>query len=167
MRCSTVKKNVSALRDGELEAKLAQELEAHLADCAACAELAASYAGVDAAMEALPQPEPSASFDEAFRAKLSAARNEQAEISQQSKGRRWLTIPLFAGAAATVAAVVLAVVLSRPAGPPAGDTTAVSDVTLAQHLDLLQNYEVVQNLDVLEDFEAVVDLEALLEEEEG
>jgi anti-sigma factor RsiW len=173
MRCHDVEKNLSAHLDGELEAEQSQRIAAHLEGCASCRGQAQAFGLLDDAIgAALPQPEPSAGFDAAFRGKLEAARLDQARASQAvSRKRRWFSWPLFAGAAATVAATVLAVVLigKEPTTQPLprhrtlASAQPVSDLDLAQNLDLLKNYPVVEKLDTLEDFDAIAGLDGLEE----
>jgi anti-sigma factor RsiW len=170
MRCSTVKRELAALRDGQLTAERAAKVEAHLDQCESCRALDARYQGLDSALDALPLPELSEGFDAAFRQKLSAAREQKARESMMQKpARGFFSFARLAGATATLAAIVLTVVLVNrmPTSPPTsngpGSVVAVtqSDVAVAEHLELLKNYEVVENLDALEDFDVIDNLDAL------
>lgn len=163
MRCHEVRKHLSAHLDGEVDEARSREIAAHLQSCEACAVQAARYERLDALVSAQALPEPSAGFDEAFRAKLRTAREERARESLRPRRRGWFGLPLFLGAGATAAAAILAVVLvSRT--PKIDAPPNVGDLALAQNLGLLKNYDVVKNLDALEDFDAIADLDTLLGE---
>lgn len=167
MRCREVEKNLSAHLDGELAAAHSARIAAHLGACASCDAQAKAFSRLDGALaQALPRPEPSASFDAGLRAKLEAARLQKARASQASPGRRWFSWPLLAGATAAAAAAVLVVVLvgrhpvtDLPARRTLATAPRVSDLVLAQNLELLQNFPVVKHLDALEDFEAIRNLD--------
>lgn len=163
MRCHEVRKHLSAHLDGEIDEAREREIAVHLQSCQACAAQASRYARLDELVSAQPLPEPSAGFDEAFRAKLRGARDEQARQSLRPRRRGWFGLPLFLGVGATAAAAILAIVLVGRT-PKIDAPPNVGDLVLAQNLGLLKNYDVVKNLDALEDFDAIDDLDTLLGE---
>jgi len=56
MRCKTVRKESSLYIDGRLEAVTAREMEAHLAECADCAQYVEDVAEISRRLRELPKP---------------------------------------------------------------------------------------------------------------
>lgn len=119
MTCQRIEELLSAYLEGELRTAERAEVEAHLAGCPECAELAALMREETAAAAAFPQVEPSAEL----MARLYAV--AEAERGKSAGKRRvfrpifdWLSRPALqpAYAAATGLLIVLTFVLFHPEG---------------------------------------------------
>ena len=164
MRCRRCRGMLSAMVDGELTATARSRVEAHLADCPACASRLAELRGALTLLDQHQELEISDGFDAGFRRKL-AATGQQEPVSR----RHWWRLPALATLAAAGLAAVIVVALHRgevPGEPSPSPPLALADLALVTRLELLQDFEVVNNLDALEDFAVVSQLHELLEEEQ-
>jgi len=148
--------DLSALVDGALPPRRAEEVRHHLSGCESCRALHARITGAVAALSGLPPPpEPSPWFAVRLEARLAseASRRRGPLARLAALAVRW-RIAAPVGALAVAAAVTVVVVRTR----------AANERELASQLDLLADYEVVANLDALSspgDAEIATHLDAL------
>jgi hypothetical protein len=110
--CEEVTIRLSAWIDGELGASEAAQVREHLAGCAACRRRHALLTAAGAAVRSLPAETVSASFEDAFRRRLAAARTP----AWRRRGRAvWITA---AGLAAVLVLVVVGLFVSRTTPTP-------------------------------------------------
>jgi anti-sigma factor RsiW len=126
------------LVDGELDAANALELEAHLKDCAGCAE---ELERIKALRRTLAEPALRYPAPERLRARIAAAIQAEGGRSRRAAGRGFslkALTPFLAGGAIAALAAGLALVMITPVAPePALERELVDDHVrslLAQHL---------------------------------
>jgi len=146
------REELTALLDGALPPARRDELERHLAGCAACrAERDGLRAGIAALAAVPPPPGPSPSFGARLEARL--ARAAPPGLLGRLSAWRWRLAAPAIGLAASAAIAVVAVRQHRR------DVEA-----MAAHLDLLEDYEVVVSVgdvSTAEDAQIVASLDEL------
>jgi anti-sigma factor RsiW len=147
MKCEKVSQELVAYVDGRLDPGVRNEVEEHLAECAACQVRAQEFRGVFSLLDELPAMEPSLPFDARVRQRIAA-----------EPRRSWLAwfVPQARLAFAAVLLVVLAVwVGKRPANnsahapTPATPAASEQDFNAIKNLGVLENYDVVTKMDAL------------------
>jgi anti-sigma factor RsiW len=141
MSCSRVEKQMLPYVDGRLKASEAQEVEKHLAACAACRLRVNEFHAVSGLLDELPQIEPSAAFDVRVHARVAA------EPVKKSWWAWYAPSPRVAFAASML---LLATIWfgSRPQfggdhGQPNVDQLQIQQIN--QDMPVLDNYDVVSS----------------------
>jgi len=156
MRCRWVKKNMSAYIDGESSGADREAIDEHLKTCRGCrAELEALKSSV-AFVGGLPEIEPTAGFEAAFRRKLRAS--EPAPAPAAPWIERILGTPYLRPALAATALLVLAVGVFLKSGPTALDP-GEGEIRIVMDLELLRDYALIDNLELLENLDVIQGLE--------
>jgi len=163
-RCDEIREDVLAFVEGELAPHARRQVEAHLAECEACARQAALVKETLGRVRALPEPEVGdgfwADFQTAVRQRIAAETPPRPPFLRRAAtwlgGCSWLQ-PAPALSAAAILAVLMAIgVLRSPRGPrdlpPAEVLLAGESLGIAQNLDVLEHLDVLEDLDLLEQF---------------
>jgi anti-sigma factor RsiW len=126
MTCHDIQSLISARLDGELDPGRERTLQQHLDACPACRRLAGALAAADAALDALPEPEPAPGF----------AGRVMDRLGGQEIPRRFRPLPLALGVASFLGGVALAVLMN---GEPRRDVQPdeIPAVPFADTFDLL------------------------------
>ena len=147
MSCGRMEKQMLPYVDGRLKVSEQREVEAHLADCAACRLRVNEFRAVSGLLDELPQIEPSGAFDARVRARVAA------EPVKQS----WWTVFMPSPRAALAASMLLLATIwigSRPGptvpGNPANVAVNPSNID-PNDLPVLENYDILANFEPLED----------------
>jgi anti-sigma factor RsiW len=88
MNCATVKTLLSEFVDERLDASTAWQVQTHLAECAACAQISRDFERIRGALQALPACQPSANFDSALAQRLALTRRPVRKPTWQDKIRQ-------------------------------------------------------------------------------
>jgi anti-sigma factor RsiW len=119
-RCRAFDEELSALIDGELDARRRAEVEVHVAGCAGCARRLAALRSIDAALRSLPSPAVPSALRARLDRRLAAERAEPGTRRvPPPSARRWrglLGVALPAAAAAAAVALYLALRAPDPSG---------------------------------------------------
>ena len=107
MNCEQARQCLSASHDGELDEAHVREARAHAAACPHCRGVLEAMVAVDAALDALPAPEPRPGFTGRLMARLSEAETPRASLWGWFRIIR--PIPLALGAGAFLLGMLLAV----------------------------------------------------------
>src|SRR5919202_2584021 len=97
--CRDVRPLVSAYMDNELTPQELRAMQGHVADCAECAALLASYRGLRTAIRALPQPVPPPALRQAVFARATPAYRRRAllfEFGQQGLAAAAMVVVVLA-----------------------------------------------------------------------
>jgi anti-sigma factor RsiW len=144
MNCATVKTLLSEFVDERLDASTAWQVQTHLAECVACAQVSRDFEMIRGALQALPARQPSANFDTALAQRLALTRRSVQKPTWRDKVRlvfprpSLFLRPAFALgiAASSIAAIVFLPIHLTPPVPaqttPAADHAFVADC-VAQH----------------------------------
>jgi hypothetical protein len=108
------------------------------------------------AIDELPQPEPSPSFDVKMRARLDEL--DARRPWWQRIGDLFTVQRVSLGAAACAVALFLFIIFAGPRHE-ASEIAQSDGLELAEDLELFENYEVIDNLDVLDDLELIEQLD--------
>jgi len=147
MSCSRIEKQMMPYVDGRLKVSEQQQVEAHLAACAACRVRVNEFRAVSGLLDELPQIEPSGAFDARVRARVAA------EPVKQS----WWALFMPSPRAALAASMLLLATIwvgSRPASTVPGDShnVAVNPANIDPNdLPVLENYDILANFEPLTD----------------
>ncbi len=165
--CETIRDQLLAHHENELEAGERRLVEAHLSVCPDCAREAGLIREALARVEALPVPEPPVGSWQAFEAAVRRRIAEEAPPRADIWGRLtalfrgiFLLRPVPALAAATALGLLLAVGLIRTERAPR-EVPPAELLVLNEDLTIGQNLEVLESLDLLEDIEVLERLELL------
>jgi len=116
--CWFSRRELTALADGELSARRAARVRAHLAGCAQCAALAGDLEEVAGDWADARPAEPALDVERLYRGVLRRLKDEP-----ERAARRWL-VPLPVAGALAAAAVVLVLMGRTPPAPPPAETRA-------------------------------------------
>ena len=145
MSCSRMENRILGYVDGRLKESERQEVEKHLAGCAACRLRVSEFRAVSGLLEELPTIEPSAAFDLRVRARVAA------EPVKQSWWAWLMPAPRVA-----VAALVLMLA-----------TIWVGTHTKNQPQLAQEDIPVLENYDVLSNFEPLTELPQPVQADDG
>ena len=172
-KCEEIRELLPAYEDGELDSGDRRRVESHLAGCPACAREAVWVREAVARARALPVPDPSAEFWEAFGASLDRRIAEEPPpcLPLWRRVTAWGTgilglRPIPALSAAAVLGILLAIGLVR--APRAPNEAPVAEVlTIGGEWRIGQNLDVLEQLDLLEEMDLLEQLPSLLAPENG
>lgn len=140
MNCEKIKTLLCDFQDERLDAGTAWQIQNHLAECSACAEVSRNMQEVSGLLRALPTQKTSALFDAKMAERLALVRRPEPRPSWQARLRRWfapspsrLRPMLGLGAAAAGIAGVAFFAQPRVIVPPPLAPTVVSDGSLVSH----------------------------------
>jgi anti-sigma factor RsiW len=144
MKCEDVSNELIAYLDRRANSAERQEVEAHLAGCAACRTRAEEFRKLWTVLDEVPMIEPSAAFD---------ARVRQRIASEPERGWFARLVPQPRLAFSVALLVALSVWLAgRPVDRPASFANAPSEeeqFQMIDHLGVLENFDVLTKSDVL------------------
>jgi hypothetical protein len=148
MSCSRIEKQMMPYVDGRLKVSEQQQVEAHLAGCAACRVRVNEFRAVSGLLDELPQIEPSSAFDARVRALVAA---------EPVKQRWWAVFAPSPRAAFAASLLLLATIWigSRPSNMNTSNGGA--NGTMAQSIDP-NDLPVLENYDILANFEPLTEL---------
>jgi anti-sigma factor RsiW len=155
-----------------LDAREAESVRAHVAECPACRAIAVECQKLDAVLDGWKPAEPSPWFDARVRAAL-ASQHAKARMSSNV----WLRtlIPITLALVVIVGVRVLRRpandrratpwVATRSAAAPQGapQTSAPANQTVAENADASQELKLDQNLPILEDYDMLANFDVLSE----
>jgi anti-sigma factor RsiW len=151
MKCEGVRKELVAYLDGELEERLRQDVETHLAACADCAAEKKTMEATLHDIGSLPATEPTADLARRFADRIATER----ERGFLPKLLGWLRSPAVLVPAGAAVALLVVLLVTGP-----GDRVKNRyDETIASHMELFSDFETIKNLDILEDLEFIEALE--------
>lgn len=138
MNCEKTKFLLCDFQDERLDAGTAWQIQNHLAECSACAEVSRTMQEVSGLLRALPTRKTSAQFDAKLAERIALVRRPDPRPSWPARLRHLLPSPsllrpiLGLGAAAGIAGVAF---FATPTGvvPPPLAATAASDGSLVSH----------------------------------
>ncbi len=140
MTCDAIKILISEYADGQLAPRRGDQVQAHLAHCPACAQLAQDFRAMRGLLRGLPKSETSSDFEAALTARLAQTRPASPAVARMrrlSSARLappslWRPALALAAAAAVVAGVAF---FPSPQIPsvPTPQPPAVSDGALLAH----------------------------------
>jgi len=154
--CRAVRGELTAWCDGELSRRRAEQVEQHLAECAACsAEAESLSAAVRWQRRALPRVTAMAVHDvRALQVRLRRAL--AAEPEPRASFWPWLFRPVaIAAAAAMIGVVTLFSILGGPNAVLIPLGVESPPVAVSSEPDLYENYQLIQHLDAMENFDTV------------
>jgi len=134
--------------DAELPDHQMEEIRYHLTVCDACRKQLAMMHQTEGVLKAMPEMEPSKSFEPTFWNKI-------ADLEERKS--RWSLAAFFQihykpfAAAALTAIIVFGIALWNEAPHPPG----VETITIAENLELFQNFQEIHHLDLLENWETI------------
>jgi anti-sigma factor RsiW len=123
MSCKRMEERIVPYVDGRVKESERREMEAHLAECAACRLRVNEFRGVTGLLDELPQIEPSAAFDARVHARVAA------EPAKQSWWA-WFTPTVWIGTHTNS---------NQPA-------IAQDDIPVLENYDVLSNFEPLTEL---------------------
>src|ERR1700726_4332291 len=132
MSCGRMEKQIMPYVDGRLKVSEQQQVEAHLAACAACRVRVNEFRAVSGLLDELPQIEPSGAFDARVRARVAA----------EPVKRNWWSVftpslrVVFAAAMLLLATVWVG---SRPGDSVVGPNTEPDQEAVVGDLPVLEN----------------------------
>jgi anti-sigma factor RsiW len=137
MSCKRMEERIMPYVDGRVKESERREMEAHLAECAACRLRVNEFRAVTGLLDELPQIEPSAAFDARVHARVAAEPVKQSWWA-------WLTpSPRVAFAASLLLlATVWVGMRSNSNQPP----IAQEDIPVLENYDVLSNFEPLTEL---------------------
>ena len=147
MSCSRMEKQMLPYVDGRLKASEAQEVEKHLAACAACRLRVNEFRAVSGLLDELPQIEPSAAFDVRVHARVAA------EPVKKSWWAWYAPSPRVAFAASML---LLATIWLGSRPQFGGDQVPGDNVPQVRQID--QDMPVLENYDLLSSFAPLSEL---------
>jgi anti-sigma factor RsiW len=148
MSCSRMEKQMLPYVDGRLKASEAQEVEKHLAACAACRLRVNEFRAVSGLLDEMPQIEPSTAFDVRVHARVAA------EPVKKSWWAWYAPSPRVAFAAS----MLLLAMVWLGSRQPANSDHSQTNVDEAQIQQINQDMPVLENYDVLSSFTPLSEL---------
>ena len=151
MNCKKMEQHSIAYVDGSIDPRKRREMDAHMAECAACRRRALEFRQVWGVLEETPAIQPSAGFDALVRARV-------AREGARGGFWGWLIAPsprLALGVAALLVCSVSLLVL-----PPAGRAPAPVAASSDAEFRMIADLPVLEDYDVLADFDALSELSA-------
>ena len=136
MSCKRMEERILPYVDGRVKESERREMEAHLAECAACRLRVNEFRAVTGLLDELPQIEPSAAFDARVHARVAA------EPAKQSWWAWFTPSPRVAFAASLL--LVATVWIGTHAN---SDQAAIAQ----DDIPVLENYDVISNFEPLTD----------------
>jgi len=134
--------------DGRLKENERQDVEKHLAACAACQLRVEEFRAVSGLLDELPIIEPSPAFNARVHALVAA------EPPRQQSWWSWLYVSpriAFAASALLVAALWLGFVGHQHNQPPPFSNPQVADEQMMQDLPVLEDHDVLSNFEPLKE----------------
>jgi anti-sigma factor RsiW len=144
MSCNRMESRILAYVDGRLKAGEQREVEAHLAECAACRVRVNEFRAVWGLLEELPQIEPSGAFDARVRARVAAEPVKQSWWA-------WLAPSPRVAFAASMLLLATVWIGSRAGNSPVMGPAIDPAEQIASDLPVLENYDVLSNFEALTD----------------
>lgn len=142
MNCERIETQLIAYLDGKATAGERRDVEAHLAECAACRARAEEFRGVWTLLDEAPAMEPSLGFD---------ARVRRAVAAEPSPAPFAWLVPSLRAASAVAVLVALSVWISSM--PPGMENAPVAqadeEFRMIRDLPVLEDYDVLANFEVL------------------
>jgi len=148
MSCSRMEKWMLPYVDGRLKASEAQDVEKHLATCAACRLRVNEFRAVTGLLDELPQIEPSAAFDARVHARVAA----------EPVKRSWWAWYAPSPRVAFATSMLLLAMVWLGSRQPAGSDHGQPNVDEAQVQQINQDMPVLENYDVLSSFAPLAEL---------
>jgi anti-sigma factor RsiW len=137
MSCKRMEERILPYVDGRVKESERREMEAHLAECAACRLRVSEFRGVTGLLDELPQIEPSAAFDARVHARVAA------EPAKQSWWAWFMPSPRVAFAASMLLVATLWIGGHTNSNQPA---IAQDDIPVLENYDVLSNFEPLTEL---------------------
>lgn len=147
MSCGRMEKQIMPYVDGRLKVSEQQQVEAHLAACAACRVRVNEFRAVSGLLDELPQIEPSGAFDARVRARVAA------EPVKQS----WWSVFAPSPRAAFAASLLLLATIWIGSRPGNVNPTNSAANGAMQNIDP-NDLPVLENYDILANFEPLTEL---------
>src|SRR6267154_6462914 len=135
MSCGRMEKQMLPYVDGRLKVGEQREVEAHLADCAACRLRVNEFRAVSGLLDELPEIEPSAAFDVRMQARVAA------EPVKQS----WWTWFAPSPRAVLAASMLVLATVWLGSRPPDSSLSAADIDKIDQNMQALENYDVISD----------------------
>jgi anti-sigma factor RsiW len=156
MSCERMESRILSYIDGRLKESERQDVEKHLAACAACQLRVEEFRAVSGLLDELPVIEPSPAFNARVHALVAA------EPPRKQSFWAWLNVSprvAFATCALLVAGLWLG--LSHHAQPqlPWGGNSQVADEQMMQDLPVLEDHDVISNFEPLKELPPPVQAE--------
>ena len=151
MNCEQLQETLVAYLDIKAKPSERRQVEAHLAECAACRGRAEEFQLLWGVLDELPAVPPSPAFDAAVRARVA----QEPRRASFWSGVRPSPRLAFAG----TALVVLSLWLSSSV-PPARQQVATAQPGSEAEFRMIKDLPVLEDYDVLADFDALSDLSA-------
>lgn len=146
MSCKQFENHLLSYLDGRASAVERREVEAHLADCAACRTRVEEYRRLWNMLDEVPAIEPSLGFDARLRQRIAA--------EPRPPLWSWFVPPPRLAIAVALLAVLSVWVSSRPPVAVEPQTTAAQtdqDFRMIKDLRVLEDYDVLSNFEPLSD----------------
>lgn len=162
MSCERMENRILAYVDERLKEGDRQDVERHLAGCAACRLRVEEFRAVSGLLDELPVIEPSAAFNARVRALVAA------EPVRQSWWA-WLRVPprvAFAATTLLVAALWLGFYHRPPTPPLPWNNPVVADEQLMQDLPVLEDHDVLSNFEPLKELPPPVQVQPVSDTQE-
>lgn len=151
MKCEDVEKGLIAYVDARATAAERRDVEAHLANCAACRTRVEEFRGLSALLGEVPAIEPSFGFDARVRQRIAA--------EPQKRWLAWLTPQVRLALSAAMLVALTVWMVKVPANAPHG--TVQTPTTAAVTAPSDQDFDAVKDLGVLENYDVVTNMDAL------
>jgi anti-sigma factor RsiW len=151
MKCEEVSQQLIEYLDRRANSAERQEMEEHLAACAACRGRAEEFRALSGVLDELPAVEPSFGFDARVRQRIAAE-------PQRKWFGRLMPQPRLAFSMALLLALCILVVKLPQRNPGIAPTTAASENEQFQEirdLGVLEDYDVLTNFDALSELTPV------------
>lgn len=149
MNCERMETRMVAFLDGRLGTAERREVEAHLAECAACRTRAEEFRALWGVLDAAPALEPSAAFDARLRQNIAA--------EPRAWWLGWL-VPSPRMAVAAALLVILSISILSLAPPPETETAQVVQNPSEEEFKIINNLQLLEDYDVLANFEVLSEL---------
>ncbi|HUN63027.1 MAG TPA: zf-HC2 domain-containing protein [Candidatus Sulfotelmatobacter sp.] len=164
MSCERMESRILSYIDGRLKESERQDVEKHLASCAACQLRVEEFRAVSGLLDELPVIEPSAAFDARVHALVAA------EPPRKQSWWAWLNVSprvAFATCALLIAGLWLGLSHhGQPALPPFGGNSQVADEQMMQDLPVLEDHDVISNFEPLKELPPPVQAEPASDSEQ-
>jgi len=151
IRCDK-EKYISAFMDAELPDHQMEEIRSHLRTCERCRQHLALLQETEAALKAMPEIEPSPSFESDFWKKIADREDRR---NHPFLLRFFLTHTKPFAAAAMTAAIVAVLLFNRETTRP----PEIDEIVIAKNLELFQDLQEVDHLELLENWESIIHLD--------